>query len=295
MSKSPIDLAEQALLRARGHEIRLKSGVTRYWSYKAESAGAKSLIMVHGYRGNHHGLEALAGALREFDVIIPDLPGFGASGELPGTHTVDSYAIWLRDFVSALGIDGAVVLGHSFGSIVTAAATADGGLKNDLILVNPVSRFDSRTDQQFLNLLVNTYYALGNKLPKFWANALLRNGFFVRIMSEILAKTKDSTLRNWIHAQHEQNFSDFSDRRVAVEGYHASLSKSVVNFAPHIPNRVLLIAGELDDITSIEDQQRAAQLFSNRELQVIPAVGHLIHYEAPESAAEIIQDFIRGN
>jgi pimeloyl-ACP methyl ester carboxylesterase len=293
MAQSPIELAQLALGRARGHEVRLQSGSTHYWTYEAKNPNAETIIMVHGYRGNHHGLEALAGALSDFNVIIPDLPGFGLSSELTGEHTVDSYSMWLAEFVSALNIDGAVVLGHSFGSIVAASFTANGSTK-DLILVNPVSRFELRTDQRFLNLLVNSYYGLGNALPRPLANALLRNSMFVRIMSEVLAKTKEPKLRNWIHQQHEQNFSDFADRRVAVEGYYASLSKSVVSFAAQIPNRTLLIAGELDDITTLEDQQRAAALFSAAKLEVIPDVGHLIHYEAPSQAAELISAFIRG-
>jgi pimeloyl-ACP methyl ester carboxylesterase len=293
MPKSPIELAQLALGRARGHEVQLQTGWTHYWTYETQKPKAKTIIMVHGYRGNHHGLEALAGALTDFNVVIPDLPGFGLSSEILEAHTVDSYARWLSEFVSALRIDDAVILGHSFGSIVTAAA-AQAGLKNDLILVNPVSRFESRTDQRFLNLLVNSYYVLGNNLPKPLANGLLRNGMFVRIMSEVLAKTKEPKLRAWIHQQHEQNFSDFSDRRVAVEGYHASLSKSVVSFAAEISNRTLLIAGELDDITSMEDQHRATELFANGTLEVIPAVGHLIHYEAPAQAAGLIAAFIEG-
>jgi pimeloyl-ACP methyl ester carboxylesterase len=293
MTPSPIELAQLALGRARAHQIQLKTGLTHYWTYESQIPQAKTIIMVHGYRGNHHGLESLAGALTDFNVVIPDLPGFGLSSEIVEAHTVDSYARWLEEFVSALSMDGAVILGHSFGSIVTAAA-AQAGLKNDLILVNPVSRFESRTDQRFLNLMVNSYYGLGNNLPKPLANGLLRNSMFVRIMSEVLAKTKEPKLRAWIHQQHEQNFSDFSDRRVAVEGYHASLSKSVVSFAAEISNRTLLIAGELDDITSLGDQRRAAELFSNATLEVIPAVGHLIHYEAPVQAAEHIAAFIRG-
>jgi pimeloyl-ACP methyl ester carboxylesterase len=294
MTQSPIALAQLALGRAQALEVQLASGKTCYWTYPAKSKASKTIIMVHGYRGNHHGLEAIAGALEDFNVVIPDLPGFGRSEQLHGSHTVDSYSLWLTEFVAALNIDGAIVLGHSFGSIVTAAAAA-GGLRNDLILVNPVSRFENRADQRFLNVLVNSYYGLGKSLPKPLANGLLRNGMFVRIMSEVLAKTKEPKLRNWIHAQHEQNFSDFSDRRVAVEGYHASISKSVVSFAHQIPNRTLLIAGELDDITSVDDQQRAVKLFTSGSLETIPAVGHLIHYEAPQEAAELITSFIRGN
>jgi pimeloyl-ACP methyl ester carboxylesterase len=32
--------------------------------------------MIHGFRGDHHGLQLFADALPEYRVIIPDLPGF---------------------------------------------------------------------------------------------------------------------------------------------------------------------------------------------------------------------------
>jgi pimeloyl-ACP methyl ester carboxylesterase len=291
MNQSPAQLADLALERARGHKVQLETGITHYWTYSADKPSRRTIVMVHGYRGNHHGLEALAGALTDFNVVIPDLPGFGQSEELHGTYTVDAYAHWLVLFVATLKTEGIVVLGHSFGSIVTAAAAAN-ELDNDLILVNPVSRFENQPEQWFLNLLVNAYYGLGNNLPKPMANGLLRNPIFVRIMSEVLAKTPEPALRKWIHRQHDQNFSDFADRRVAVEGYQASISKSVVSYSSGLKNKVLLIAGEQDDITSLPDQQRAASLFTNAQLKVIASVGHLIHYEAPEQAAMLIRAFL---
>lgn len=291
MNQSPLEFADLALERALEHAVQLETGTTHYWTYAANKPAKQTIVMVHGYRGNHHGLEALAGALPDFNIVIPDLPGFGQSEGLRGPYTVDAYAHWLELFVASLKTDGIVILGHSFGSIATAAAAAN-GLRNDLILINPVSRFENQPEQWFLNLLVNTYYGLGNNLPKPMANGLLRNPMFVRIMSEVLAKTQEPALRKWIHKQHDQNFSDFADRRVAVEGYHASVSASVVSYSSGLKNKVLLIAGEQDDITSLPDQQRAATLFTDARLKVISSVGHLIHYEAPEQAAAFIREFL---
>ena len=42
--------------------------------------------MVHGYRGDHHGLEpVIAAAADGVRIISPDLPGFGESTPLDGT------------------------------------------------------------------------------------------------------------------------------------------------------------------------------------------------------------------
>src|SRR5699024_7878704 len=38
---------------------------------------APQLLAVHGFRGDHHGLELIVDGLTDFDVWIPDLPGFG--------------------------------------------------------------------------------------------------------------------------------------------------------------------------------------------------------------------------
>lgn len=293
-TENPAALAAQAVARAQSKTVLLPAGKTAYWFYPAAAgASAPTLVMIHGYRGNHHGLEAIAAALPDCNVIIPDLPGFGLSQPLGGTHSVVAYAEWLGQFVPAVADSTAVVMGHSFGSIVTAAAAAN-GLANPLILVNPVARFSTRQDQRFLNFLVDTYYQLGGNLPKPMANSLLRNPMFVRIMSEVLAKTKNSQLRGWIHQQHHKNFSDFADRRIAVEGYHASVSQSVVSYAEKFSNPTLLVAGELDDITSLADQHRAAKLFIDAKLTVLPAVGHLIHYECPEAVAALIQEFVQS-
>ena len=66
---------------------------------------------MHGFRGEHHGLEPVVAHLPEVRVISPDLPGFGETPPLPGrTHDIDAYAGWLRGFVAAVA-PGAVILG----------------------------------------------------------------------------------------------------------------------------------------------------------------------------------------
>lgn len=290
MTQTPQALAAAGLARAVGQTVELTSGTTAYWTYEATAERLGRIVFVHGYRGNHHGLEAIAGALPNFDIVIPDLPGFGKSPAFKGKHSVGAYEQWLREFVTVTLDDQTVVLGHSFGSIITAAA-ASAGLRNRLVLVNPVSMFERTRKEKSLERLTNWFYGVGGLLPEGPANYLLSNPTMVRIMSEVLTKTKHKALRGWIHAQHAANFSDYAERRVAVEGYASSTSRNVASYARVIDNDVLMIAGELDDITSVKDQIRTLHLFKHAHLEVIQNVGHLIHYETPAQAAELIKPF----
>ncbi|MEN9747320.1 MAG: hypothetical protein RLZZ603_12 [Actinomycetota bacterium] len=291
MSYTPQELAAQALARAQRSDLALSTSATAYWKYPSIGKSHGTIIFVHGYRGNHHGLEPIVGALPDFDIIVPDLPGFGLSSAFQGRHTVVAYAEWLEQFVSALDLDAPVILGHSFGSIVVAAA-AHRGLKGRLVLINPVASFERTGREKVLEGLTNAFYGLSGKLPEKQGNQLLRNPLMVRVMSEVLAKTKNPALRAWIHRQHHENFSEFAERRVATEGYTASNSRSVSSYARGIENETLLIAGELDDITSLADEQRLVRMFTHAELKVIRGVGHLIHYETPGQAAGLVREFL---
>jgi pimeloyl-ACP methyl ester carboxylesterase len=77
MTQTPQALAAAGLARAVGQTVELPSGTTAYWTYPASGDRIGRIVFIHGYRGNHHGLEAIAGGLPNFEIVIPDLPGFG--------------------------------------------------------------------------------------------------------------------------------------------------------------------------------------------------------------------------
>ena len=119
MAVQSAEFAKLASLRAIPKEIKVLNTVTHFWLYPAQVADAKTVIFIHGYRGNHRGLEAIAGALPELNVIIPDLPGFGLSTEFDGEHSIENYSLWLAGFISGLKLpEKPILLGHSFGSII---------------------------------------------------------------------------------------------------------------------------------------------------------------------------------
>jgi pimeloyl-ACP methyl ester carboxylesterase len=87
-------------------------------------------------------------------------------------------------------------------------------------------------------------------------------------------------------------FSGFASRRVVLEAFKASVSNDVSMVARRIAVPTLLVAAERDDITPVAAQHRLTTLFADAELEIIPSVGHLIHYEVPEAAAAYIESFL---
>jgi pimeloyl-ACP methyl ester carboxylesterase len=283
--------AQLAGIPVERREVEVLGATTAYWVYGPADAET-TIVAVHGFRGEHHGLEPVVAQLPALRIVSPDLPGFGETAPLPArTHTLETYADWLTAFVAAAA-PGSVVLGHSFGSIVASAAVA-GGLPTDrLILVNPIGAPALEGPRGVLTRLAVFYYWAGAKLPRRAGDALLRSPLIVRAMSESMAKTRDRELRRFVHDQHDTYFSRFADRDVLHDAFVASVSHDVREFAPHIAQPTLLVAAQKDDITPIEAERRLVTMFPRAELVEIPDVGHLIHYETPQAAASAITRFL---
>lgn len=274
--------------------VDVLGSTTHYWDYGPRDA-ATTLLVVHGYRGEHHGLEPVVAHLRGIRIVSPDLPGFGKSPALVGrTHDIAGYSAWLEAFADALGLTGsAVILGHSFGSIVTSAAVAGGLSTPRLILVNPIAAPALSGPNGFLSRLTLFFYRTCRALPERIGAALLGNWLIVRFMSIFLSQSKNKQVRQWVHSQHHTYFSQYATRDSVVEGFEASISMDVSMFAPKITVPTLLIGADNDPITTVAAQEKLLTLFPDARLTILAGVGHLVHYEKPREAATLIVDFLQ--
>lgn len=265
---------------------------THYWEYGDVSSPIQ-LVMIHGFRGDHHGLEPIVAELgADVHVIIPDLPGFGISDALPSPADINSYAHWLSGFITTLNAESSVILGHSFGSIVVGASLASGLPNKRAILINPIAANALKGPRGFMTRLAVLYYKAAAALPAKSGYALLKNKAIVRVMSETMAKTKDPNLRRWIHEQHDQYFSLFASRDSVLEAFETSVSNDVSQFAPDIHQELMMLVADKDDITALPEQKFLASRIPGTRLEIVEGVGHLVHYEAPDFAARNIRDFL---
>jgi pimeloyl-ACP methyl ester carboxylesterase len=275
------------------HDLKLLGSRTRYWEYGTAATGP-SIVVVHGYRGDHHGLEPVIALLPGIRFISPDLPGFGASTPLTeAPHSIAGYEQWMTAFARAIQLPAdAIVFGHSFGSMITSHAVADGFSTPGLILLNPISADPKTAAGVGITRLTRAFYGLSRRLPTAIGRRLLGNWLVVQFMSMNLVTTDDKKLRTWVHEEHHRYFNGFSDPKTVAEAFDASLSTEVGKAAPRINVPVLMIAGENDRIAPLSGQKATVGLFPDARLVVLPTVGHLIHYEASQGAADAIRAFV---
>ena len=283
--------AALAAIPVREADLELLGSTTRYWEYGPTDRPV-DLILIHGFRGDHHGLEPVLSNLPGLRIVSPDLPGYGASTPLPTTHTIASYGQWLRAFVDALDLVGTPVLGHSFGSIIVAHAVAAGLAPRKVILLNPIAADATSGPDKVMVPIVKLYFRIGRLLPHRAADFWLGIPLATRIMSVKLARTRDKVLRRWVHEEHGRYFSGFSDPVTLSEGYEASVSTNVIAVAPQLTMPTLLVVGAQDNIAPLEGQRRLGELLPNGRLVILEGVGHLVHYEKPAEAAEAIAEFL---
>ncbi len=263
-----------------------------YFTYNSNKKDV--IIMIHGLRGDHHGLEFIAKELSEFKVIVPDLPGFGDSTPMDLRHDIEGYVKFVGSFIKKLRLTRLPVLvGHSFGSIICAEfATQNPKTISKLVLINSIAEPPLRNSS--LGWIANFYYWLGQNLPEYAGTKLLRSRLVIRIMSRNLAKTKNRELLKRVHSQHLKYFSGFHDRKSLGEAYQASIKSYVSKQAPKLTMPVLLIAGEKDNIASLASQKRLDKKVPDSKLVTIANTGHLVHYETPKIAGKVISDFALG-
>lgn len=107
-----------------------------------DRADLPTLVFLHGASGNARDLagafaEPLNGRAR---MIFPDRPGAGYSGRGDGLATPDSQAALIARLLTQIGVEKAVLVGHSLGGAVALALALDHPqLVAGLLLVAPVS------------------------------------------------------------------------------------------------------------------------------------------------------------
>ena len=296
--KSAAQLMELASARATKKSVVVDGVETNYWLYPATSkdtAKAQNIVLVHGYRGDHHGLESFAGGLSDYNVFAPDLPGFGISTPLNVEHSLENYVNWLSGFVRALGLKKPISIGHSFGTLITSALEAKEHTFSSMIFINPVAGGKVEGLSRFLMYLVKGYYWLAHVLPTGMGMRMVKTFLLVDSMSAYTTKSSDKELRNWIKGQHREHFNSFANSQVVWESYVASISNVMAPYINDIHVPVLLIAAELDEVTPVKAVVEMSKTMDNAVMYEIKNCGHLVHYEAASEAVEQMEKFLESN
>lgn len=92
-------------------------------AYERRGTGVP-LVLLHGYPLDHHSWDLVAPLLEDtFDLILPDLRGFGQSTTVDSQYTVEDFASDIAGLLDQLGIGKAAIAGHSMGGYIALAFT----------------------------------------------------------------------------------------------------------------------------------------------------------------------------
>jgi pimeloyl-ACP methyl ester carboxylesterase len=116
--------------------ISIRGG--RFTTSMARGGSGTPLLFLHGAGGPMTGAPFLDDLARHFTVYAPAHPGFGPGEGVENLDDILDFALYYLDFLDAVGIEKAHVVGHSLGGMLAAeiAALAPRAV-NRLVLVCP--------------------------------------------------------------------------------------------------------------------------------------------------------------
>lgn len=110
-------------MAARTDALTSRRGLT----YRRAGSGMP-LVLVHGYLGGSGQWKAELDRFSDrFDVIAPDLPGFGNAAHLPSADRIGTFAQAVVELMDDLGLGRVMLLGHSMGGMIVQELAARHG------------------------------------------------------------------------------------------------------------------------------------------------------------------------
>jgi pimeloyl-ACP methyl ester carboxylesterase len=238
--------------------IEVRGTRVRYVESGSPNTGAP-LLMVHGYNGScdYWFPRTLSGLAVERRVIAFDLPGNGWSGDWE-RYSLEAYAGFVPDFMDALGIEQADLLGHSMGGFVAmAAAAGKPGRFRKLVLV------DSAGARRLRLGVLHSLRMLGD--PSVWQVRMYPT--FARVALK---------------------------GRAVAEGLHILRAGRIANAGfQRLALPTLVIWGERDRLIPPEHGAHIAQNILGATHVVISGAGHMPFYEKPREFLDHVLTFLR--
>lgn len=259
------------LVHLGGYTIRYLSGE------KFNSKGDRILVLLHGIGASaERWMPVFPGLSETFEVIIPDIVGFGYSDKPTVEYTMDFFVDFLYRFLKALDIKHASLIGSSFGGfLATEFSLKFPETVNKLVLVSPAGTM--RTSTQILDeyIMAALYPTFGNVAKAF--SHMTFNSEYV----------PESTIR------------DFINRMRLPNAKYAFMSTLLgIRDSPNLEGRLskisaptLCIWGEYDEMIPFQYSAAYSDIPGCTTI-IMKGCGHTPPIERPEEFTKIVLDFL---
>jgi pimeloyl-ACP methyl ester carboxylesterase len=279
------------------HVINCLGAEVHYWTFN--DSQKKTILMLHGFSGNYRGLLPFIERLGEFRIVAPDLPGFGSSTPMVDQpHTIAGYSKCVAEFIKKLGLKQPIIFGHSFGTVIGARLAVEHPdlIADKMVLVSAasVSPLKKPSARYVKSKLGSLHYWLAVNLPLGVKEKWAKSHTLSRIGTNDLVRTKDSAMRRAIYQHHIDDLDFLHYPDVFYQAYQSLSQQGVIDYAPRIAQEVLVIAGTEDSMWPESTQEQLAASLTKAKLVLLPNIGHLTHFEAPDAVCKLTKDFINS-
>ncbi|MGZ3607735.1 MAG: alpha/beta fold hydrolase [Syntrophales bacterium] len=248
-----------------------------------EGGKGETVILLHGFGGYKDQWTAFAKYLKGYHLVIPDVPGFGESSQVPAdNYSVDSQAGRIDRFVEVLKLDKFHMAGNSMGGAVTATYGAKHPEKVlTLALLDTGGAPSPKKSELVMQLEKGNNPLVGSNAEDFDKLIAL---VFVKPPT-IPASFKKIMVADWI-AHAEFNKKIWNDVRSASQ-------VSLEPILPLIQAPVLIIWGDQDKVLDVGGVAFLEKYLKNYRTVIIKDVGHCPMIEQPEETAKVYMSFLK--
>lgn len=240
----------------------------------------KPLIMLHGWGSSSAVMQSLANRLAQFrSVYLLDFPGFGNSPEPPQPWTIQHYANIVEEWINRTAPEGDFdLLAHSFGGRVAIK----------LLSNQPIS---SRIDKVIFTGAAGlkpkrpgTYY-----IKKYTAK-LLKAPFYILPLSmreKGLAQLRQTKIWKQLGSADYKKLSG-----VMRETFVKTVTEFQDDELKKINHEILLVWGEDDSATPLEQGIRMDKILPDSALVTIKHAGHYAFLDQPAQFTAIAKAYL---
>lgn len=244
-------------------------------NYKISGSGEKTAVILQGWGTEMNMYDSIANALSDtYRVVQFDFPGFGGSDEPDEAWNVEKYSDFFIKFMNKLEIKEAVLIGHSYGGRVIIKLASKENLAFTISKIVLVDSAGIMPKKNFVQRMKIKRY----KIKK----AVLTNRYVHAMFPDVIDY--------WLSKQGSEDYRNASPimKKCLVMAVNEDQMESL-----HLINQeTLLVWGDLDDATPIEDAKVMEEKIPNSELVVFEGAGHYSFLEQPGKFRSVLRFFL---
>ena len=248
-------------------------------NYELEGEG-KTIVFVHGLSDSLVYWKVLTETLKkDYQTLIYDLRGHGESTDDDRNTTIDLYQEDLYQLLKALNIENAVFVGLSLGgNVILDLAVNHPEMVNGLVVMSSFPEHD----EKLKNIFDDFDNAIDEGFVEFFDTILPYT-----LPDDILEEHKELLENVKVEAAKTANIEGIKKGINAGYGFNLSDKLNEIN-AP-----TLVIAGEEDNLTTLDIQRKISDNIQDSELIVLEKTKHnILIGRNIEKVLNIINDFM---